>query len=86
MVVKVCEEKVLRQCRQRFAVDIGKRAFPGEDDERMAALLEAGLVDELQLAIAPLFGPLIRDLQPIHVLGLGFQAVFIASLPRMPFP
>lgn len=35
------------------------------------------------LAIAPLFGPLIRNLQPIHFLGLGFQAVFIASLGFM---
>ncbi len=33
----------------------------------------------LLLLAAPLFGPLIRDLQPIHVVGLAYQAVFIAS-------
>lgn len=32
------------------------------------------------LLIAPLFGPLIRDLQPIHLAGLGFQTVAVASL------
>ena len=29
--------------------------------------------------VAPLFGPLIRDLAPIHLVGLGYQMVFIAS-------
>ena len=32
------------------------------------------------LLIAPLFGPLIRDLAPIHLAGLGFQIVAVASL------
>lgn len=32
------------------------------------------------LLIAPLFGPLIRDLQPIHVAGLLFQIIAVASL------
>ncbi len=32
------------------------------------------------LAISPLFGSLIRDLQAIHVAGLAFQAICIASL------
>lgn len=32
------------------------------------------------LAIAPLFGPLIRDLQPIHLWGLGFQIVVVVSM------
>ncbi|MGC1498190.1 MAG: DMT family transporter [Sulfitobacter sp.] len=32
------------------------------------------------LLIAPLFGPLIRDLQPIHLAGLAFQIIGIASL------
>ena len=31
------------------------------------------------LAIAPLFGPLVRDLQPIHLWGLAFQIVVIVS-------
>jgi drug/metabolite transporter (DMT)-like permease len=32
------------------------------------------------LAAAPLFGPLIRDLQPIHLWGLGFQIVAVSGL------
>jgi drug/metabolite transporter (DMT)-like permease len=31
------------------------------------------------LAASPLFGPLIRDLQPIHLAGLAFQAVAVAA-------
>lgn len=31
------------------------------------------------LAISPLFGPLIRDLQPIHLWGLAFQIVVVVS-------
>ncbi|MFZ5709764.1 MAG: DMT family transporter [Pseudomonadota bacterium] len=31
------------------------------------------------LVAAPFFGPLIRDLQPIHIAGLLFQAVAVAS-------
>ena len=31
------------------------------------------------ICLAPLFGPLIRDLQPIHLWGLAFQIVVIAS-------
>ncbi len=33
----------------------------------------------LLLLVSPLFGPLIRDLQPIHVAGLLFQAVVVVS-------
>ncbi|WP_152467050.1 DMT family transporter [Sulfitobacter sp. THAF37] len=32
------------------------------------------------LLIAPLFGPLIRDIEPIHIAGLLFQIVAVASL------
>ena len=32
------------------------------------------------LALAPLFGPVLRDPAPVHWAGLGFQAVFVASL------
>lgn len=32
------------------------------------------------LAVAPLFGPLLRDPELIHFAGLGFQAIFVASL------
>lgn len=31
------------------------------------------------LLVAPLFGPLLRDLQPIHLWGLAFQTVVIVS-------
>ena len=32
------------------------------------------------LLIAPLFGPLIRDVQPIHIAGMAFQIIAVASL------
>ncbi|MDF1726646.1 MAG: DMT family transporter [Sulfitobacter sp.] len=32
------------------------------------------------LLLAPLFGPMVRDIQPIHVAGLLFQIVAVASL------
>lgn len=32
------------------------------------------------LLAAPLFGPLIRDLEPIHLWGLGFQIVIVVSI------
>ncbi len=35
------------------------------------------------LCVAPLFGPLIRDLAPIHIWGLGFQAVIIVAAGYM---
>lgn len=31
------------------------------------------------LLAAPLFGPLLRDFMPVHLLGLAFQAVLVAS-------
>ena len=31
------------------------------------------------LGLAPLFGPLVRDLAMVHVLGLSYQIVFVAS-------
>lgn len=31
------------------------------------------------MVMAPLFGPLLRDLQPVHVAGLAFQTLAIAS-------
>ncbi|MEC7258850.1 MAG: DMT family transporter, partial [Pseudomonadota bacterium] len=34
----------------------------------------------LLLLMAPLFGPLIRDLEPIHWAGLAFQAICVVSL------
>ena len=32
------------------------------------------------LLLAPLFGPFLRDLQPIHVAGMAFQIIGVASL------
>lgn len=32
------------------------------------------------LLLAPLFGPLLRDVQPIHIAGLAFQTIAVASL------
>lgn len=32
------------------------------------------------LIVSPLFGPLIRDLQPIHILGLFYQAVVVVAM------
>ncbi|MGH1369225.1 MAG: DMT family transporter [Maritimibacter sp.] len=31
------------------------------------------------LAVAPFYGPLIRDLQPIHLWGLAYQSIFVAA-------
>ena len=31
------------------------------------------------LAVSPLFGPLIRDLQPLHIAGLAFQVIVVVS-------
>ena len=31
------------------------------------------------IALSPLFGPLVRDLQPLHLWGLGFQIVVVVS-------
>ena len=32
------------------------------------------------LVLAPAFGPLLRDLQPLHLWGLAFQVICVASL------
>ncbi len=33
----------------------------------------------LLLLVSPAFGPLIRDLQPVHLVGLGFQVVVVVT-------
>lgn len=43
-------------------------------------LFQVAVSAPLLLLISPLFGPFIRDLQPIHIAGLTFQIVAIASL------
>ena len=39
-------------------------------------LLVSGIV---LVAVSPLFGPMLRDLAPMHFAALGFQALFVAS-------
>lgn len=43
-------------------------------------LFQVAVSAPILLLIAPLFGPLLRDVQPIHVAGLLFQIVAVASL------
>lgn len=45
----------------------------------MQLLWQVGISAPVLLLAAPLFGPLIRDLQPIHLWGLAFQTVVIVS-------
>ena len=42
-------------------------------------LIQLGASAIILLAISPVFGPLIRDLQTIHYWGMGFQIFVIAS-------
>lgn len=41
---------------------------------------QLGVSAVVLIAVAPLFGPMWRDPQLIHWLGMGYQAVFVASL------
>jgi drug/metabolite transporter (DMT)-like permease len=43
-------------------------------------MFQVAISAPILLLLAPLFGPLIRDVQPIHVAGLLFQIVAVASL------
>ena len=45
----------------------------------MQLMWQVGVSAPVLLIAAPFFGPLIRDLQPIHLWGLGFQAVVVVS-------
>lgn len=42
-------------------------------------LWQVGVSAPLLLAVAPLYGPLIRDLGPVHVAGFAFQTVVIVT-------
>lgn len=53
-------------------------ALAGEPPERQL-LWQVSVSAPLLLLVAPLFGPLVRDLQSIHLLGLGFQIVILVS-------
>ncbi|TDE40410.1 DMT family transporter [Antarcticimicrobium sediminis] len=46
----------------------------------MQLLLQVAVSAPILLVLAPLFGPLIRDPQPIHYAGLAFQAVCVVGL------
>lgn len=59
---------------------LGVRATRLKDDSPEMQLFWQVLVSTpLLLLAAPLFGPLIRELAPIHLWGLGFQIVFVVS-------
>lgn len=59
---------------------LGVRATRLKNDSPEMQLFWQVLVSApLLLLAAPLFGPLIRELAPIHIWGLGFQIVFVVS-------
>ncbi len=63
------------------AIALFVRVTPLSEVEAAPQLLfQVVLSGPILLLIAPLFGPLIRDLQPIHLAGLAFQIVAVASL------
>ncbi len=43
-------------------------------------MFQVGVSAPILLLIAPLFGPMIRDVTPIHIAGLLFQIIGVASL------
>lgn len=45
----------------------------------MQLMWQLGMSAPILLVLSPLFGPVIRDLQPIHFAAMGFQIVVIAS-------
>lgn len=45
----------------------------------MQLLWQVGVSAPVLLIAAPFFGPLIRDFQPVHLWGLGFQAAVVVS-------
>jgi drug/metabolite transporter (DMT)-like permease len=46
----------------------------------MQLIFQVAVSAPILLLIAPLFGPLIRDIQPIHIAGMAFQIIAVASL------
>lgn len=43
-------------------------------------MAQVAISGPLLVLLAPLFGPLIREIEPIHLYGLGFQIIAVASL------
>ncbi|MBT8409490.1 MAG: DMT family transporter [Alphaproteobacteria bacterium] len=50
-----------------------------EESPEMQHMWQISVSAAVLLILAPLFGPLIRDLQPIHLWGLAFQIVIVVS-------
>ena len=50
-----------------------------EETPEMQLLWQIGISAPVLILAAPLFGPLVRDLQPIHLWGLAFQIVIVVS-------
>ncbi|MBT8456439.1 MAG: DMT family transporter [Alphaproteobacteria bacterium] len=50
-----------------------------DESPEMQLLWQVAISAPILLLAAPLFGPLIRDLQPIHLWGLAFQIVLVVS-------
>lgn len=50
-----------------------------EERPEMQLMWQIAVSGALLTAAAPLFGPLVRELQPIHLWGLGFQIVVMVS-------
>lgn len=66
------------------AVALIVRATPlNQVRPEMQNLCQLSVSAPLLLLLAPLFGPLIRDLQPIHFWGLGFQIIAVVSFGFM---
>ena len=53
-------------------------ALAGEPPERQL-LWQVAVSAPILLRAAPVFGPLVRDLQPVHLWGLAFQIVVLVS-------
>jgi drug/metabolite transporter (DMT)-like permease len=49
------------------------------DSPEMQLMWQIAISAVALIALSPLFGPLVRDLQPIHLWGLGFQIVVVVS-------
>lgn len=50
-----------------------------EESPEMQHMWQISVSAVVLLVLAPLFGPLIRELQPIHLWGLAFQIVIVVS-------
>ena len=51
----------------------------GQQPPELGLFWQLFLSAPLLLAISPFFGPLVRDVQPIHLAGLAFQVLAVAS-------